>query len=126
MVKGIKSMGIINFINNFRYLFRYNLKKLLGKRIQELRKKKNITQQQLADMLEIDQRTLSAIECGINFPSKNLIKIAEVFGVEIKDIFDFEHNEMSREMFKKAIIGSLDKLDTQDLKTIYRLTKSMI
>ncbi len=103
-----------------------NLKKLLGKRIQELRKKKNITQQQLADMLEIDQRTLSAIECGINFPSKNLIKIAEVFGVEIKDIFDFEHNEMSREMFKKAIICSLDKLDTQDLKTIYRLTKSMI
>jgi len=28
MVKGIKSMGIINFINNFRYLFRYNLKRM--------------------------------------------------------------------------------------------------
>ena len=28
MVKGTKSMGIINFINNFRYLFRYNLKNI--------------------------------------------------------------------------------------------------
>ena len=103
-----------------------NLKKLLGKRIQELRKKKNITQQQLADLLDIDQRTLSAIECGINFPSKNLIKIAEVLGVEIKDMFDFNHNEMNNEMFKEAIINSLDKLETKDLQTIYRLIKSMI
>ena len=103
-----------------------NLKKLLGKRIQELRKKKNITQQQLADMLDIDQRTLSAIECGVNFPSKNLIKIAKIFDVEIKDIFDFEHNEMNREMFKKAIINYLDILDTKDLQTIYRFIKSMI
>jgi len=103
-----------------------NLKKLLGKRIQELRKKKNITQQQLADILEIDQRTLSAIECGINFPSKNLIKIAEAFGVDVKDIFDFEHNEMNKEMFKEKIISSLDKLDDQDLRTVYRFIKSMI
>lgn len=45
-----------------------NIKKLLGKRIKELRKNKGITQEALSEKAGIDSKHLSRIECGVNFP----------------------------------------------------------
>ena len=44
-------------------------KKLLGKRIKEIRKQKNLTQEQLAELIQIETGSLSAIESGRHFPS---------------------------------------------------------
>ena len=44
-----------------------DIKKLLGLRIKELRKMKKMSQQVLAEKANIDQRSLSHIECGDNF-----------------------------------------------------------
>lgn len=43
------------------------LKKLLGERIKRLRKNRNLTQEQLAEMIEIAPRNLSRIEVGESF-----------------------------------------------------------
>ena len=43
------------------------LKKLLGERIKRLRKSRNLTQEQLAEMIEIAPRNLSRIEVGESF-----------------------------------------------------------
>lgn len=53
-----------------------DIKKLLGKRIKELRKAQGISQQQLAELANIDQRNLSHIECGDTFPSRVLLEIS--------------------------------------------------
>ena len=44
-------------------------KKLLGKRIKELRKYRNFTQEKLAELIDIEPCSLSAIEIGRHFPS---------------------------------------------------------
>ena len=41
-----------------------DIKKLLGKRIKELRKAQGISQQQLAELANIDQRNLSHIDAA--------------------------------------------------------------
>ena len=102
-----------------------DIRVLLGKRIKELRKKRNITQQQLAELIDIDQRNLSAIECGINFPTKSFMKIADAFNIKLQELFDFEHLELSNENIKIEIKNMVDKLDPHDLKIIYRFLKSM-
>ena len=44
-----------------------DIKKLLRKRIKELRQRKGLTQEQLAEMIDVGERNLSKIECGNNF-----------------------------------------------------------
>lgn len=103
-----------------------DIKRLLGNRIKELRKKLGITQEQLAELVEIDQRNLSNIECGITFPSKSLASIAHSLGIPLKDLFDFEHSDLSVSEMKEVIADSLDKLEDRDILTVFRLIKSML
>lgn len=50
-------------------------KKLLGKRIKEIRKHKGLTQEQLSEMIDIETSSLSGIESGRFFlPCMCLIK----------------------------------------------------
>ena len=103
-----------------------DIKKLLGKRIKELRLSQNISQHQLAQVLDIDQRRLSAIECGINFPTRNFIKIANALNVDLKELFNFEHHTLNNGQKKQYIALAIEKLQEHDIDIIYRLIKSMI
>lgn len=102
-----------------------SIKKLLGLRIKELRNYKNISQQQLAEDVGIDQKNLSKIECGYNFPSKSLLQLAKSLNVSLPELFDFEHLALNEDNMKKYIIENLEYLSANDIKTLYRLIKSM-
>lgn len=45
-----------------------NIKSLLGKRIKEIRKKRGLTQEKLAELAGIETPSLSNIENGKNYP----------------------------------------------------------
>ncbi len=47
--------------------------KEVGKRIQMLRKEKNLSQEQLADKLNISANMIAKVECGIRKPSVDLV-----------------------------------------------------
>lgn len=67
-------------------------RELLGRRIKELRKTRNMSQDQLAEKVDIDPKHLSRIEVGKGYPSLDTLEsIALVLGVEVKDFFEFMH-----------------------------------
>ena len=101
------------------------IKKLIGKRIKELRKEHNLSQQELAELINIDQRNLSNIECGISFPSKSLLQIAEAFDISLKDLFDFEHLTLKRTDMMNYIENKIQYLDDRNIKFIYKIIKSL-
>lgn len=81
-----------------------NIKKLLGKRIQEIRKSKKMTQEQLSELIGIEPASLSNIENGKYYPTaENLDKIFSVLNVKPGELFEFEHqasqDELLDEMF---------------------------
>lgn len=101
-------------------------KKLLGKRIKELRKSVGLTQEKLAEMINIETTSLSGIESGRHFPSLPTIeKISKHLNVEMKTLFDFQHLISVNDM-KSKIIQNLDKLDDGKIRIIYRLFDSNI
>lgn len=55
----------------------------LGKRIKSERQKRGITQQQLAEQIDISTNFMSLIENGRNMSVDTLVKIANVFGVSV-------------------------------------------
>lgn len=102
-----------------------DIKLLLGKRIKELRKERGITQQQLAELINIDQRNMSAIECGLNFPTKHFVKIAKALKIELKELFNFNHLSLTEDEIRKESKQFIDTLSPHDLKIIYKLLASM-
>lgn len=61
-----------------------------GSRVRELRKKKGLTQEKLAELAMIDYSYLNLIESGKRNPSlKRIAKLARVLDVKLKELFDF-------------------------------------
>lgn len=102
-----------------------DIKFLLGRRIKELRKIKGISQQELAELANIDQRSLSHIECGDTFPSRSLFELANALDIELRDLFDFEHHKLDLLAMKSYILKNLDSISEENIKVLYRLIKSM-
>ena len=62
-------------------------------RLEELRKARGITQEELAALLEVSRQTISSLEKGRYNPSILLaFKIARYFGMSIEDIFLYEED----------------------------------
>ena len=71
-----------------------DVKKLLGKRIQEIRKEKCISQEALAELIGIEPNNLSRIENGRSYPSpENLAKIADALNVSVDKLYFFCHHK---------------------------------
>lgn len=92
----------------------------LGIRIRELRVANGLKQCDLADRLEMERSNLTRIESGKQRPSdENLQKIAEVLGVRLVDLFDFEHIQTKDELIK-LITNSLVDMDEKELQFCYK------
>ena len=67
------------------------LQKKLGKRIADLRRSNDLTQEQLAEAVDCSVEFISLVERGVNAPSvAGLEKFAKVLKVEVRDLFTFE------------------------------------
>lgn len=103
-----------------------DIKLLLGKRIREYRKKHNLTQFQLAERLGIDDKHLSRIELGKNMPQANtILKLAEVFGIEVKDLFEFSYLKPSAEI-REELEMLIQNLTDEQLVMTYKYVKSFV
>ncbi len=100
------------------------MKKLLGKRIKELRTQQKLTQEQLAELLDIEERNLSKIECGVNFVrAETLEKLSAALKTSPKDLFDFNHlqdDKIKKEELVTAILN-----DNVDIDLLYRIYQAI-
>lgn len=70
-----------------------DVKEAFGKRLKEIRKNKDMTQEALAEKLELSPRQLIRIEKGENFPSaKTVEKISLILGISLDNLFNFHSN----------------------------------
>ena len=61
--------------------------KVVGSNIQKLRKARGLSQKDLAEKLNVIDKTISRWECGYGLPDVNLLpEIAKIFGVSIEDL----------------------------------------
>lgn len=63
-------------------------------RIPELRKRKKLSQEELAQVVGVTRQTITSLECGKYTASLVLAyKIARYFGLTIEEVFDFSEVE---------------------------------
>ena len=95
------------------------LKKELGKKIQQLRKIKKLTQEKFAELIKIDSKNVSKIENGLNYPTaETLTSIANALEVDIYELFVF--NEIPYTKMREEVIKAIE-----DKKTLIYLYKTL-
>lgn len=93
---------------------------LLGKRLRELRKRKGINQEKLAELVNVDPATISNIENGKNYPSMiNLENILNVLEISFVEAFDFEHKNTRKNLTKQ--INQLMEANPDKLEDFYKI-----
>lgn len=103
-----------------------NIKTLFGRKIKEYRKKRDLTQSELAELVNVDNKHISCIESGKNFPSPDLIeRLATYLEVEPKDLFEFYYLQDTDDL-KTDIISMLDKLNEEELSLTHKYVRTFL
>ncbi|MFR1672123.1 MAG: helix-turn-helix domain-containing protein [Candidatus Gastranaerophilaceae bacterium] len=101
-------------------------KKLLGQRIKHYRKAKNLTQEQLAELVSMEPNSISIIESGRNFPTLNsLEKIANALDIELNILFRYRQIKDNSQIIDK-INHELTKLNDEKLEKILLFIEDFI
>lgn len=68
--------------------------KALGLKIKKVRKSKNLSQEELANLCDLALSQISRIETGaINTGVSHVFLIAKTLGIHPKELFDFEYSK---------------------------------
>ena len=103
-----------------------DIKQMIGARVKAIRNKKKITQEQLAEKIEINSKYLSSIERGLENPTMNtLIKMSESLGVSVAEFFNQIEIEDPADR-KKLIRSLLNQATDEQLKLAYRILSVII
>lgn len=101
-------------------------KKMIGIRISEIRNKMELTQDQLAEKMDISPKYLSSIERGKENPTLNtLINLAQCLNVDLGVIFSFPQIEDPAKR-KSLITSLLNKADDDQLKLALKVLATII
>lgn len=80
----------------------------IGKKIRTLRKNKNMTQEQLAEVLSISSQSVSKWENGLSVPDVTLLPIiAGYFGITMDELFNYRLNALNyKERFIRFMVDN--------------------
>ena len=99
----------------------------IGKFISKLRKEKNMTQQELAEKLNVTDRTISNWETGRRLPDISILKeLSVIFSVTIDEII--YGKKIEKEEIQKKLVDSAIEIYTtkQKIEKLQMLTEILI
>jgi transcriptional regulator with XRE-family HTH domain len=95
----------------------------VGQFIKELRKEKNLTQEQLAEQFNVARRTVSRWETGHNLPDLDiLIEMSDLFGVDLREILDGERKIKKMDAEMKETVMKVAEYSNAGKKRMARVT----
>jgi len=93
----------------------------IGRFLRELRKEKELTQEQLAEKFGVSSRSVSRWENGNTMPELGiLVELAEYYGVDIKEIIDGERKSESMEKEEKETLRKVADYAEVEKKLVVR------
>lgn len=98
--------------------------KKIGSFLRELRKEQRITQEDLAEKLNVSSRTISRWEAGSNMPDISLlIEIADFFDVSIPEIINGERKSEIMNEEERKIAKTMSDYATTEKEKIFKEMK---
>lgn len=93
----------------------------IGTFLKDLRKEKNITQEELADKMGVSRRTVSRWETGSNLPDMDiLIDISDFYEVDLREILDGERKDIKMDNETKETVLKVAEVSNEEKARIVR------
>jgi transcriptional regulator with XRE-family HTH domain len=97
----------------------------IGKRIKELRKARGLSQERVAEMLDISTNYLSGIECGRENPTLDLLlRLAAALKVDVAALFSGAWFGLTEAELRRKLRALLDHSDLDQLREVLTLMKA--
>ncbi|MGN0267456.1 MAG: helix-turn-helix domain-containing protein [Lachnospiraceae bacterium] len=95
----------------------------IGKLLQELRKEKGFTQEQLAEQMGVARRTVSRWETGSNMPDLDvLIELSDFYEVDLREILNGERkSEHMNEEMKETVLQVAEYSNEEKTRLLQRM-----
>ena len=95
----------------------------IGEFLKTLRKDKKLTQEELADKMNVSRRTVSRWETGSNLPDLSiLVELADLYDVDMREIFNGERKEETVDKdLKETMLMAADYTDDHMKKVMKRM-----
>jgi transcriptional regulator with XRE-family HTH domain len=101
-------------------------REFLGRRLRELRKKKGLTLERLAEKANVDVKYLGDIERGKENPTVAILeRLADALSLKLYQIFTFEHALRGDKALRRRINQTLEKCDEKELQMILKLVRAI-
>ncbi len=102
-----------------------SLKKIFAENLKKIRKQRGLTQEELAELVNVAPRHISFIETAKSFPSCDLLeRLSKVLNINFTKFFEYE-SEISRDEILKQINNIATRLDDKKLKYIYKMVSEL-
>ena len=99
----------------------------IGSFLKELRNEKGLTQEQLAEKLNVSNRSISRWETGNSLPDISiLVELAEFYEIDIKEIIDGERKSETMKEEMKETLEKVAEYTNEDKKMQYHKMRKMI
>jgi transcriptional regulator with XRE-family HTH domain len=100
---------------------------LLGRRIQNLRQGKKLSQDQLAESAGLSLKHLGELERGRGNPTlASLESLAVAFGISLSELFDFDHEQPGKEILRQEAAKMIEGAGEEEIRRIYRVIKALL
>lgn len=102
-------------------------KRQIGKKIKQLRKRLSLTQDTLAESVQISPKYLSNIEQGKENPTLDiLIRLSTELKVDIGEVFAFEQDALTGEGLREKAAQLLKEASDEQLRTTIRVLQAVL
>jgi transcriptional regulator with XRE-family HTH domain len=124
--KSIKYLNTYwNILQKFKIIESMNdktFKKLIGERIRYYRKINRLTQEELAEIMDFNTKSISLLENGHNYIALNKVpKLCSALKIKPYKLFIFDKRNCLLEDVQSDIIDLLSTMDKKKLKLAYKL-----
>jgi transcriptional regulator with XRE-family HTH domain len=97
----------------------------LGQRIKELRKARGLSQETLAEKMDVHPKYLGSVERGEQNPTIEFLeKTAAALKVDVAALFNYPWQKMSEAELKRKLHAMVDKADLEHLREALALMKA--
>ncbi|OGQ54725.1 MAG: hypothetical protein A3J24_10595 [Deltaproteobacteria bacterium RIFCSPLOWO2_02_FULL_53_8] len=101
-------------------------KRLIGLRIEKLRKSRGLTRESFAEKADISTNYLGRMERGTENPTLDMfLKIAKALKVEAWELLDFKHEANHREL-EELLSKLLKEADTEKLRLAVKILRTIV
>ncbi len=106
---------------------------MFGDRLKELRKGKNLTQEEIGEICQVAKQTISNWENNITQPPFEIVnKLAQYFGVSVEYLLNFNQDDLDKiERLKQALKEAdmwdyeMDDMSEEDFKKAMKIVAMM-